>query len=186
MDLWAIKEYIKDHPIDCAGVNVLVAFSGTVKFDDDEKEYTEAILNMDSDGNAINTDKKFRKAFRSDKYNIMVVADKYQTGFDEGSEIPKLYMTDPSGQVTMWKSAAIGKNADKVIGLLENGYKENMTQNECLVLAIESMLQYVEAGSKNMEIAVMTPGQLMQVLPDEKVDELIKGIEEKKKNEEKK
>lgn len=80
---WAIKDYIKDHPIDCAGVNVLVAFSGTVKFDDDEKEYTEAILNIDSDGNAINTDKKFRKAFRSDKYNIMVVADKYQTGFDE-------------------------------------------------------------------------------------------------------
>ena len=107
-------------------------------------------------------------------------------GFDEGSEVPKLYMTDPSGQVTMWKSAAIGKNADKVIGLLENGYKENMTQEQCLLLAIESMLQYVEAGSKNMEIAIMTPGQLMQVLPDEKVDKLIKDIEEKKKAEEKK
>lgn len=32
----------------------------------------------------------------------------------------------------------------------------------------------------------MTPGQLMQVLPDEKVDKLIKDIEEKKKAEEKK
>ena len=48
------------------------------------------------------------------------------------------------------------------------------------------MLQYVEAGSKNMEIAIMTPGQVMQVLPDEKVDKLIKDIEEKKKAEEKK
>ena len=35
-------------------------------------------------------------------------------GFDEASETPKLYMTDPSGQVTMWKAGAIGKNADKV------------------------------------------------------------------------
>lgn len=107
-------------------------------------------------------------------------------GFDEASETPKLYMTDPSGQVTMWKAGAIGKNADKVIRLLEIGYKEEMNQEECLSLAIESMLQYVEAGSKNMEIAVMTPGQNMQTLPDEKVDELIKKIEEKKVKEDKK
>lgn len=107
-------------------------------------------------------------------------------GFDEASETPKLYMTDPSGQVTMWKAGAIGKNADKVIRLLEIGYKEEMNQEECLSLAIESMLQYVEAGSKNMEIAIMTPGQNMQTLPDEKVDELIKKIEEKKVKEDKK
>ena len=107
-------------------------------------------------------------------------------GFDEASETPKLYMTDPSGQVTMWKAGAIGKNADKVIRLLEIAYKEEMNQEECLSLAIESMPQYVEAGSKNMEIAIITPGQNMQTLPDEKVDELIKKIEEKKVKEDKK
>lgn len=80
---FAIKQYIKDHPAECYGVGVLVAFSGTVKFDDDPKEYTEANLNIDSEGHSINTDKKFRKAIRSDKYQILVVADKYQTGFDE-------------------------------------------------------------------------------------------------------
>ena len=80
---WAVQQYIKDHPIECAGVGVLVAFSGSVKFDDDSKEYTEASLNIDANGNSINTDKKFRRAIKSDKYNIMVVADKYQTGFDE-------------------------------------------------------------------------------------------------------
>ncbi len=81
---WAIKKYIKNHPAECHNVGVLVAFSGTVKFDDDlNKEYTEANLNIDYEGHSINTDKKFRKAFRSDKYQIMVVADKYQTGFDE-------------------------------------------------------------------------------------------------------
>ena len=81
---FAIKEYIKNHPAECQNVGVLVAFSGTVRFDDQpEIEYTEANLNIDAEGHSINTDKKFRKAIKSDKYQIMVVADKYQTGFDE-------------------------------------------------------------------------------------------------------
>lgn len=81
---WAIKDYIKSHPAECNNVGVLVAFSGTVKFDDDpDNEYTESNLNIDADGHSINTDKKFRKAIKSDKYQIMIVADKYQTGFDE-------------------------------------------------------------------------------------------------------
>ena len=76
-----IKEYIETHPKECLGCGVLVAFSGPVKVD--EQEYTEALLNLDEEGRSINSDKKFRKAFRSDKYNILVVANKYQTGFDE-------------------------------------------------------------------------------------------------------
>ena len=80
---FAIKDYIKNHPERCDGANVLVAFSGEVKFDNDPNVYTEANLNIDKDGHEINTDKKFRKAFRSDDYNIMVVANKYQTGYDE-------------------------------------------------------------------------------------------------------
>ncbi len=81
---FAIKDYIKNHPAECHHVGVLVAFSGTVKFDNEpDKEYTEANLNIDAEGHSINTDKKFRKAIKSDKYQIMVVADKYQTGFDE-------------------------------------------------------------------------------------------------------
>ena len=78
---FAIKEYMKKHPTESAGCGVMVAFSGTVKIDD--AEYTEAGLNVDENGQAITSDKKFRRAFRSDKYNILVVANKYQTGFDE-------------------------------------------------------------------------------------------------------
>ena len=47
------------------------------------------------------------------------------------------------------------------------------------------MLQYVEAGSKNMEIAVIKPGNDFQIVPDEKVDEIIKQVEESKKKDEK-
>ena len=81
---FAIRDYIKNHSAECHNVGVLVAFSGTVKFDDDpDNEYTEANLNIDYEGHSINTDKKFRNAIRSDRDQIMVVADKNQTGFDE-------------------------------------------------------------------------------------------------------
>ena len=107
-------------------------------------------------------------------------------GFDEGSLEPKLYMTDPSGQVTMWKAGAIGKNSDKVIGLLENSFKDSLSEDEALNVAIGAILNYVEAGSKNMEIAVMRPGKEIEIVPDDKVDMIINQHEEKKKSEEKK
>lgn len=78
---FAIKEYIKNNPEETKGTNVMVAFSGTVVVDG--IEYTESILNVDEEGKNITTDKKFRKVFKSDMYNILVVANKYQTGFDE-------------------------------------------------------------------------------------------------------
>ncbi|MBP5444543.1 MAG: type I restriction endonuclease subunit R [Acholeplasmatales bacterium] len=79
----AIKEYLKKHPAETSGCGVLVAFSGKVKFDGDDTEYIEAEMNEYPDGRKINSDSKFRKAFKSDDFNIMVVADKYQTGYDE-------------------------------------------------------------------------------------------------------
>lgn len=79
----AVKEYLAKHPDETKGCGVLVAFSGKVKFDDDDTEYIEAEMNEYPDGKKINSDAKFRKAFKSDDFNIMVVADKYQTGYDE-------------------------------------------------------------------------------------------------------
>ena len=81
----AIKKYIQDHAEQCAGSDVMIAFSGEVTLDDypSEKPFTEATMNVDETGKFITTDKKFRKAFHSSQYNILVVANKYQTGFDE-------------------------------------------------------------------------------------------------------
>lgn len=81
----AIKKYIEEHSAECAGCGVMIAFSGEVKLDDypSDKPFTEASMNLDENGKYITTDKKFRKAFHSSQYNILVVANKYQTGFDE-------------------------------------------------------------------------------------------------------
>lgn len=82
---FAIKKYIADHASQCVGTDVMIAFSGEVTLDDypSEKPFTESTMNVDENGKYITTDKKFRKAFHSSQYNILVVANKYQTGFDE-------------------------------------------------------------------------------------------------------
>lgn len=82
---FAIKQYLKDHPEESKGSDVMIAFSGEISLEDmpSERPYTEATMNLDENGKYITTDKKFRKAFHSDLYNILVVANKYQTGFDE-------------------------------------------------------------------------------------------------------
>lgn len=81
----AIKNYMKEHHEECAGSDVMIAFSGEVTLEDypSEKPFTETTMNVDENGKYITTDKKFRKAFHSNQYNILVVANKYQTGFDE-------------------------------------------------------------------------------------------------------
>ncbi len=61
-------------------LDVLVAFSGTVS--DKNNEYTEVGLNINKDGERI-SEKQLPKAFESDDFNMLIVAEKYQTGFDE-------------------------------------------------------------------------------------------------------
>ena len=72
------KQYIKTKGYSDLGV--LVAFSGTVY--DKGEEYTEVGLNHKKSGEKI-SEKQLPAAFRSDEFNILIVAEKYQTGFDE-------------------------------------------------------------------------------------------------------
>lgn len=61
-------------------LDVLVAFSGEIE--DDKVTYTEEKMNKDKEGKTIK-EKALPEAFHSDDYGILVVAEKYQTGFDE-------------------------------------------------------------------------------------------------------
>lgn len=60
-------------------VHALVAFSGTVKFNGEE--YTESKLNSTEEQKI--SERQLPLFFNSDLYNVLIVADKYQTGFDE-------------------------------------------------------------------------------------------------------
>ena len=82
----AFDNYIADYGY--RNINAMVAFSGEVTFDDNDpdssilidKTFTEHNMNIGLKG------RDLRKAFDSDDYQVMLVANKFQTGFDQ----PKL------------------------------------------------------------------------------------------------
>lgn len=74
---FAVKEYCQKNKI--KDVHPMVAFSGKVKYHGEE--YTEPQLNKRGE-KSISED-KLPLYFASDFYNMLIVADKYQTGFDE-------------------------------------------------------------------------------------------------------
>lgn len=61
-------------------MNVLVAFSGSLTLD--EEEVTEMKLNKTKEGRNI-SENQLKEEFHSDNFNVLIVAEKYQTGFDE-------------------------------------------------------------------------------------------------------
>jgi type I restriction enzyme R subunit len=64
-------------------IRPLVAFSGTVKDPDTGVEYTEPGMNTDCvNGKAI-SEKQLPERFASPDYQVLLVANKYQTGFDQ-------------------------------------------------------------------------------------------------------
>ena len=69
------------------GIGTLVAFSGEVTDPDDpttkDKPYTEPQMNADPTTGKALKESELPRAFGSDRYNLLVVANKYQTGFDQ-------------------------------------------------------------------------------------------------------
>jgi type I restriction enzyme R subunit len=64
-------------------IRPLVAFSGKVKDPDTGKEYTEPSMNIDVVSGKYISEKQLPDKFDTSDYNILLVANKYQTGFDQ-------------------------------------------------------------------------------------------------------
>lgn len=106
-------------------------------------------------------------------------------GFDPHDDVPRLYQTEPSGMYSAWKANAIGRSSKTVREFLEKNYKDGMSQEETIKLTVKSLLEVVQTGAKNIEIAVMTGyGQvrvgvhgLTQNLELSEIEEVVKVIE---------
>lgn len=72
-----VKRYIEEQKY--TDIEILIAFSGAVT--DGDIEYTESGLNVRRDGSHIAETQT--KAEFHDHFNVLIVAEKYQTGFDE-------------------------------------------------------------------------------------------------------
>ncbi len=64
-------------------------------------------------------------------------------GFDDH---PRLYETDPSGTIREWKAQAIGRGSKDAKKVLLDSYKENMTEEKALELAMTAL----KAGEKKL------------------------------------
>ena len=121
-------------------------------------------------------------------------------GFDNGSKVPRLYQTEPSGIYSAWyvafkdetgslsnascrKANAIGRSSKTVREFLERNYKEEMDREQTVRLAIKSLLEVVQTGAKNIEIALMAPGKALEMLPVEEIEGYVKNIEQEKQEE---
>ncbi|RGB34665.1 nucleophile aminohydrolase [Rhizophagus diaphanus] len=104
-------------------------------------------------------------------------------GFDANDKVPRLYQTDPSGIYSAWKANAIGRSSKTVREFLEKNYKEGLTKEESIKLAVKSLLEVVQTGAKNIEIAVMTSDSVIKNLEIEEVEAIVSEIEKEKEAE---
>ncbi|XP_024403306.1 proteasome subunit alpha type-7 isoform X1 [Physcomitrium patens] len=100
-------------------------------------------------------------------------------GFDPYTGVPALYQTDPSGTFSAWKANATGRNSNSVREFLEKNYTET-SGAETVKLAVRALLEVVESGGKNIEIAVMTKNEGLRLLDEAEVEEIVAGIEAEK------
>jgi 20S proteasome subunit alpha 4 len=105
-------------------------------------------------------------------------------GFDTDG-VPKLYHTDPTGVFSAWKANATGRNSNTVREYLEKHYEENMTKEKTTKLALRSLLEVVESGSKNVEVLIITK-ESAEFLEEGELSKYVSEIEKEKEDEDQK
>lgn len=66
---------------------------------------------------------------------------------------------------------------------LERNHTDDMDREETIKLTVKSLLEVVQTGAKNIEIAIMAPGKLLEMLPVEDIENYVKNIEQEKQEE---
>jgi len=105
-------------------------------------------------------------------------------GFDYDGT-PHLFQTDPSGTYHEWKANATGRNAKTVREFLEKNYNlEDMEDEEKVIkLAIKALLEVVQSGSKNLELAIMRRGEPLKMLEVDEIEKHVAAVEKEKEEE---
>jgi len=104
-------------------------------------------------------------------------------GFDPGDKVPRLYQTEPSGIYSAWKANAIGRSAKTVREFLERNHKADMSREDTIKLTVRSLLEVVQTGAKNIEIAIMEPGGTLEMLPTDAIEKYVEDINNEKQEE---
>ncbi|NHI94427.1 MAG: archaeal proteasome endopeptidase complex subunit alpha [Candidatus Lokiarchaeota archaeon] len=100
-------------------------------------------------------------------------------GVNPNENSPKLFMTDPSGAFWGYLAQAIGSGAQTVREILEKEYKEGITLDEAISLALKALKEVIESefDSSKVEVAVIRKdNRIFERLSDENLDKYIKSI----------
>lgn len=106
---------------------------------------------------------------------------------DKGKK-PYLYQTDPAGTHSRWKAQVIGgRNSKSLREFLEKQYQDltedDLTEQKCVRLAIQALLEVVDSGAKTMEICVVREGGIKEMLTEESVQVVVDEIESEQSEE---
>ena len=67
---------------------------------------------------------------------------------------PSLFTTDPSGTLIKYKAKAIGSAAEGAQNLIREQYREDLSLNESIEMALSILKQVMEEGINNSNIEV--------------------------------
>ena len=91
---------------------------------------------------------------------------------------PQLYQTDPSGTFSAWKAATTGRSMKTVREFLEEQYEEDMDETATIKLAVRALLETVESGSKNIDIAVLKHGEPCRMVTEDALLAICQEVQE--------
>jgi len=104
-------------------------------------------------------------------------------GFDEHDATPRLYLTEPSGIYSAWKANAIGHSAKTVREFLEKNWKADEDTAATIKLAVRSLLEVVQTGAKNIDLAVVEGFGKVRNLSLAEIEAVVAEIEVEKEAE---
>jgi len=94
----------------------------------------------------------------------------------DGSAV--LYQTDPAGTYSAWKATAVGgRNSSNMQEYLEKQWADDLEEENAIRLTVKTLLEVVDSGAKNMEVAVITQGRPMRMLDEATLAALSASIE---------
>ena len=91
---------------------------------------------------------------------------------------PPIYLSFLLDIPSSFQAYAIGGRSEKAVQeFLEKNWTAELSEVDSIRLTVKALLEVVDSGSKNMELAVMKFGQPVRMLPTEELQEIITDIE---------
>jgi 20S proteasome subunit alpha 4 len=78
------------------------------------------------------------------------------------------------------KANAIGRSSKTVREFLERNHQPDLSRADTIELAIKSLLEVVQTGAKNIEIAIMAPGKEIEMLAADEIEKIVEKINTEK------